>query len=85
MKRQFRWYLLRVHLFRLTHTNEQVDRMKPSASKEADAILKHSTPAGFIMHRGHPASPFRSDKLMAKPLPPGRVQHQHCLLLPRRQ
>ena len=33
IKPQFRQYLLPVHLFRLTHTNEQVDRVKPSASK----------------------------------------------------
>lgn len=73
IKAQFRRYLLRVHLFRLTHTNEQVDRVQPSASEAADGILRRSTPAGFVMHSGRRASPFRSDELMAKPLLPGEL------------
>lgn len=47
--------------------------MKPSASEEADGILRRSTPAGFVMHSGRRASPFRSDELMAKPLLPGEL------------
>lgn len=74
--------MLRVHLFRLAHTDEQVDKTKPSASKEERKPWS-THGAGRFHHAGRtPGPPFRSEELLARPRPLGSGGGSYTKFLP---